>query len=78
MTQEHDKPSGASGGSIASPFEKILLATIAMHELERQGKADSDEADAIRDTVDEPWRSITDSERETARAVSAALQRARQ
>ena len=60
---------------IASPFEQILLGTIALHELARHGKNDSDEADAIRDSLDEPWRNLTESERETTRAVSAALQR---
>ena len=72
------EPSGASGGSIASPFEQILLGTIALHELDRQGKNEGSEADAIRDAMDGPWRSITASERTTALAVSAALQRCQQ
>ena len=75
---ETAEPSGASGGSIASPFEQILLKTIALHELDRQGKNEGSEADAIRDSADGLWRRLTESERETARAVSAALQRFRQ
>lgn len=58
-----------------SSFEKVLLGTIALHELYRQGKDEGSEADAIRDSLDGPWRSITASERVTATAVSAALQR---
>ena len=72
------EPFGASGGSIASPFEQILLGTIALHELDRHGKSEGSEADAIRDSADGLWRRLTDSERETARAVSAAMQRFRQ
>ena len=62
----------------ASPFEQILLGTIALHELYRQGKDEGSEADTIRDSLDGPWRSISSSERTTALAVSAALQRFQQ
>jgi hypothetical protein len=38
-----------------------------------QGRCDSDEADAVRDEMDVPFLELSESEREAARLVSAAI-----
>jgi len=63
----------ASAGSVAHPFEQIIRGTVRLHELIEQGRCDSDEADAVRDEMDVPFLELSESEREAARLVSAAI-----
>ena len=72
-TQDGAEPSLASAGSVAHPLEQILRGTVRLHELIQQGRCDSDEADAVRDEMDVPFWKLSESEREAARLVSAAI-----
>jgi hypothetical protein len=58
---------------VAHPLEQILRGTVRLHELIEQGRCDSDEADAVRDEMDVPFLELSESEREAARLVSAAI-----
>ena len=51
-------------------FKKGL---IALHRLLRQGKDDSPEAEEIRDSLDKPWASLTEEEKEEMRIFSEEL-----
>lgn len=72
-TNETAEPSGASAGSVANPLEQIIRGTVRLHELIEQGRCDSEEADAVRDAMDAPFLALGESERQTARIVSAAI-----
>jgi hypothetical protein len=58
-----------------TPFERVILGTLTLHELAQAGLNDSPAADAIRDGMDRPFFEMTGPERVTARKVSAALQK---
>jgi hypothetical protein len=75
MTNTNDtaEPSGASAGSVANPLEQIIRGTVRLHELIERGRCDSEEADAVRDAMEAPFLALGESERETARMVSAAI-----
>ena len=51
----------------------VLHGLFEMYRLAKEGRFDSPEADAVRDAMHEPWRLLTESERETARELSTAL-----
>ncbi len=72
-TQDAAEPSLASAGYVAYPLEQIIRGTVRLHELIEQGRCDSDEADAVRDEMDVPFLELSESEREAARLVSAAI-----
>lgn len=66
------------------PFEKMLRLTLDLYELEKNGKSDGPEGDAIRDQMDGPcgWGGpaskdglLTDREKELLSKVSSALRR---
>ena len=44
-----------------------------LHELIRDGKDESDEGEALRDTMDEPWYAMSDFERDLSRGLGADL-----
>ena len=83
LAPEQDATPAASGeqppmekvviGNEQSPMEKVLIGTVRLHELIEAGKGDSDEADAVRDSMDTPFVALTASERATTRMVSAAI-----
>lgn len=56
------------------PFQRVIIGTLELHKLHQRGLNDSPAADAIRDGMDRPVCQMTESECNTARAVSAALQ----
>ena len=56
-----------------SSYLTVLHGLFEMYRLAKEGKFESPEADALRDSMDEPWDSLTDAERERARDLSAAL-----
>jgi hypothetical protein len=49
-------------------YERLLLK---LHDLMTQGKGDSEEADAIRDAMDDPWNRLTAVEAARASGLSA-------
>jgi hypothetical protein len=65
-----------SGQSVpkSHPLESIIRMTVRLHQLIEAGKCESCEADAIRDDMDTPFRELSESEREAARMMSAAIQ----
>ena len=72
-TQDAAEPSPASAGSVANPLEQIIRGTVRLHELIEQGRCDSEEADAVRDAMDAPFLELSESEREAASLVWAAI-----
>jgi tetratricopeptide (TPR) repeat protein len=60
--------------SFGSPaFDVVARGTIALHRLIAQGKGDDAEAEALRDSLDEPIAALSQIERERARFLSADL-----
>jgi tetratricopeptide (TPR) repeat protein len=53
-----------------SSYESLL---VRLHELDRAGALDSEEADAVRDQMDEPWARLGRFERERLANLSADL-----
>jgi hypothetical protein len=47
--------------------------TLRIHQLDREGKGETPEADALREESDGPWRAMTKAEREEAARYSGDL-----
>lgn len=56
-----------------TPFEKYMQLNYALHALIEQGKSETDEADDVRDQMDEPWDLLTDNQRKIVREESEIL-----
>lgn len=54
-------------------FKLVTRGLIALHQLIKEGEADSPEAEAVRDTLDGPLRGLNPAERERARWLSEDL-----
>ena len=54
-------------------FVQYVGLLTQLHELVRQGKGDTPEADALRDQMDEPWGHLTEEEIAQARLLSADM-----
>jgi hypothetical protein len=54
-------------------FDTYVKHLKALHVLLAQGKDDSPEADEIRDQMDEPWRHLTENEKQKLRNLSESL-----
>lgn len=54
-------------------YGESLDLLLALDELMRLGQGDSDEADGLRDRMDEPWELMSPGERTRIRALSADL-----
>lgn len=59
--------------SMSANYLAVLHGLFEMYRLAKEGKFESPEADSIRDAMDGPWAHLTESERQTARDLSAAL-----
>lgn len=73
ITEALKKQFGLAASSPASPLEEVIRGTIRLHELIEAGRGDSDEADAVRDSMDAPMAALSRSEREAAQLMSAAI-----
>ena len=56
--------------SAKEEYERLLRK---LHKLIHEGKSDSDEAEKIRDEMDEPWKKMTDNEEEEIACLSEEL-----
>lgn len=54
-------------------FKRVAQGLIALHRLIKTGQEDSPEADAIRDAMDTPWLTLSDSEKGMAQWLSEDL-----
>jgi hypothetical protein len=54
-------------------FSRTVALLIQLHLLMRDGKSETDEADAIRDQLDVPWTQLTEQEANRVRNLSADL-----
>lgn len=54
-------------------YEFVLDGFRRLHELNRRGLNDSEEADAIRDLIDQPWHRLAPEDQQCIRGISADL-----
>lgn len=54
-------------------FSSSVALLIQLHLLMHDGKSETDEADAVRDRLDEPWKHLTEEEAHRIRNLSADL-----
>lgn len=54
-------------------LERFKAITLRLHQLDRDGKGESEEADALREESDGPWYAMTQEEREEASKYSGDL-----
>ena len=47
----------------ATDMTKAIILLLNLYDLELAGKADSDEAEAVRSDMDTQWQSLTEEER---------------
>lgn len=59
--------------SLSPNYLAVIHGLFEMYRLAKEGKFESPEADAIRDAMDGPWNLLSETERQTARELSAAL-----
>jgi hypothetical protein len=59
--------------NISENYSKSTALLIKLHLLIRDGKSETDEADAIRDQLDIPWKHLTEEETARIRDLSADL-----
>lgn len=62
----HTKP-------MTTAYEEVAQGIRELHRLMIAGRDESPEADAVRDAVDGPWQSLSEAERDRARALSEDL-----
>lgn len=61
---------GVNFSKMSEYYKKLLYE---LHELICQGKDDGPEADVIRDLMDVPWRSMSETEKQKMRELAASL-----
>jgi len=54
-------------------YQAVVRALLRMHRLTLEGKDESDEADALRDSMDGPWEGLSEVERERVTGLSKDL-----
>ncbi len=60
--------------SLGSPnYRQVLRGYLRLHELTVEGRDESQDADAVRDSLDLPWHALTTGERERVQGLSADL-----
>jgi tetratricopeptide (TPR) repeat protein len=57
----------------SAPYRAEIRAILALHRLWQEGKGESPEADALRDSTDGAWELLSESERERIRRLSEDL-----
>lgn len=58
---------------IDAAYERYAACVRALHRLFVDGKGDGDEADALRDRMDEPWEALTSEQQALASGLTADL-----
>src|ERR1700732_1553659 len=64
------KQLSATNDAPAHAYSRLLLR---LHDLIAKGMGDSPEADAVRDQMDGPWRSLTEAQQERGGGLSEDL-----
>lgn len=59
--------------TLSENYRQSAALLIQLHMLMRDGKSETDEADAVRDQLDSPWYLLTEEERRRIRNLSADL-----
>jgi hypothetical protein len=62
-----------SGPGLRSPFQEYVRLLRELHRLIAEGKGDSDEAEQLRDLMDDPWDRMSPEEIRRVRGLSADL-----
>ncbi len=60
---------------MTTPYAESLRGLLRLHELEVAGESESDQAEAVRDSLEGPWRLLTDTEKERITGLSEDLYR---
>jgi hypothetical protein len=63
----------APSSPIDPAYERYASFVRALHRLFLEGKGESDEADALRDQMDEPWEALTEEQRALVSGLTADL-----
>lgn len=58
---------------MSSNYHRIEMALLALHRLFLQGRDNSPEANAIRDSIDGPWEALSEVNRNRLRDYSQSL-----
>ena len=58
---------------VSQNYRHVLQGYLRLHQLTVEGRDESPEADAVRDSLDRPWRLLTDAEREQVQGLSVDL-----
>ena len=66
MTRPPNNPSSQN-------YRQVLRGYLRLHQLTVEGRDESPDADAVRDSLDLPWRALTDTERGGIQGLSADL-----
>jgi len=56
-----------------SPYRQSVELLLKLHLLTRDGRGETDEADAIRESSEGPWWQINEEEKQRLRCLSANL-----
>lgn len=54
-------------------FRQVIRGFLQLHQFTVEGRDESPEADAVRDSLDLPWRALTETERDRVQGLSADL-----
>ena len=54
-------------------YRQVVRGYLRLHQLTVEGRDESPDADAVRDSLDRPWRALTDVERDRVQGLSADL-----
>jgi tetratricopeptide (TPR) repeat protein len=63
----------AATNTLGTPYERVLEGYRKLHALTLAGRDQTDEADAVREELDEPWERLTPEERERIGGLSEDL-----
>jgi hypothetical protein len=59
--------------TVSSNYLAVVRGIRELHRLALQGRDDTPEADAVRDTTDGPWEALSETERRRASVLSQDL-----
>lgn len=54
-------------------YRQVVRGFLRLHQLTAEGRDESPDADAVRDSLDLPWRALTENEKEKIQGLSADL-----
>ncbi len=58
---------------MSPPYVEYVRGLLRLHQLDCDGRSESDEAEGVRDSLEAPWSLLSKSERERIRGLSADL-----